>query len=128
MIDNEFAYIQVVRNDVPYGRGYDTYKWIGPINKPVVVRDEEVISFLPWPMKRIETAEFYMGGLYIRKDVRWWWITYAFRKVSNGWRWFYYRVLATLRIWDLARYQEFTQPSWRDIRPIAWIIKKKRPR
>lgn len=115
----EYATIEISQHVIePTGQRYRTYKWIGEKYLPVRI-DWSFWNFgeIPFKLKKID--EDYLLGIstYIREDayLPFGWAFEAKIKLRNIWLWFYYRFIATLNVWGLAKTPHGCIPSWHDI-------------
>lgn len=101
------------------GMKYVTYEWEGHPGAMLLVSNSLLDGFdpqkMPWPLLKISDDEIMGAALYIRTDVRLWWVTEARHRARDAWNWFYYRLIYTAQVWGLARVSPTSNPSWRDL-------------
>jgi hypothetical protein len=116
---NDYAYVEVTRHEVPHGRSYNTYKWIGARGGKVIITSWSLdydMSALPWPTKVIDYDLMRDVYTLIRTDVHFWWLTWLRHKAGDALKWFSARLLATAQVWRLIDYVPGRMHSWHDLK------------
>ena len=102
------ANIEVTRHELPLDRFYLTYKWIGKKSDPVFLLDMYEFSYgnLPWKLRRIGDFDYLKRGYwYVREDAAFWFLEPIKMFIHKAWRWFGNRLILTLEIWGVRKYQ-----------------------
>lgn len=112
------AQIQATQHEIhPTGERYTTFEWIGERHWPIYISMDIDISKLPFELVKIGVADNLFDYKYMRKDAYfpYGWIVVIKEKAYRLYMYFFYRIMATLNIWNLAYTPHGQVPSWRDI-------------
>jgi hypothetical protein len=113
----DISFIEVRSMELPFGKRYRTYKWIGksPLTKFHMFNDN-LRSEFPWPTKVLTEDVFSGEQLIIRVDKLHWllWLWYAVRiNLYQHYRWLKVHLILTAYVWGLAHIEEGIEIEWR---------------
>lgn len=107
-----------------------TYRWQGgPLyrmdfrNVNGFQMSGDIFSLGPYRLKKLNPTDldFYID--LVRMDYPfWWWLVFVHRS-SRILRIIWARIIITLAVWRLAKYQEAMIPSYKDIYLVEWFLK-----
>ena len=115
------AMIEITRHELPLGRHYLTYKWIGKPWQPVWITElfvDQQLSDFPWKLIEVDRDYSKRAGLYVRADGFWVvtrWMTSLKIGIQKLLGLTYYRLIITAMVWALAYVPQGDIPSWRHL-------------
>jgi hypothetical protein len=102
------AHIEVHRHELPLDRFYFTYSWVGKKSEKVFLDEFYAHTYgkLPWNLIQIGEYDYLRRGYwFVRKDAALWFLEPIRMFIHKSWRWFGNRLLLTLGIWGVKKYQ-----------------------
>ena len=126
---DEFAEVIYHVENIPYFGRRVSYEWKGNKSLPFIVHmnfDENELDRLPWPIIKLYDDWSRGGGVYIRTDTYTWPIILIKHRALECFEWFYFRVLATARIWGLLDAEIGVRLTWRNLKVLRVFRKRGR--
>ena len=128
MTTNKYGNIHFTKITSPLGMTERIeYEWVGGnvirINGDFLneldygkLRIGDVIKIGPYRLRCIELNPWSDFAEFMRADNPWSLFRIWFRTIHGFIEMIYHRIIITLAVWRLADYQQYKEPSWRDIR------------